>query len=240
MRSSVVVLGLITSFGSLGGFAGCGFSSPPGADDGPAPGDDAPGVTVCGTFASQFDTCRLAFDADLVLTGTLTYNTDTHALTDGSGAMIQVAHMPLTAKAGDVDAILAHDIRLAASTTLRAIGARPFAIVASGSITLDDMAQIDVSNGGAGMQAACASKATQGENDGGGAAGGGGGGYGADGGDGGRGNSDGLGGQSRGGNKGHAAGAMPAGPLGGCPGARGGMGNEPGGAGGQGGGALYL
>lgn len=231
MRSSVVKLGLLTALGCLGLLEGCGFSSPP-----------------CESFALQLATCPLlVFSDDLVLSGTLTYDTDKHELLVDKAPMT-VAQMTLTTLAGDVDAIVAHNVRLTAGAQLRAIGPKPFAIVGSGSITLEDGASIDVGNGGAGALPACANPPMLGGDSTGGGAGGGGGGYGTAGGAGGDGNGNRNGQPSditKGGTGGVAV-AMPMGPVGGCPGERGGKGFSlngpvgPGGLGGLGGGALYL
>jgi len=226
MRSSVVVLGFLTSLESIGVIGGCGFSSPP-----------------CESFASQVGTCTLAAEGDLTLAGKITYDTGTHEL-KVEGAVMAVAHMTFTTKAGDVDAIIAHNVRLIAGARLRSTGALPFAIITSGSVTLEDGSSIDVSNGGAGALPMCANPPMPGGDSISGGGGGGGGGYGAAGGKGGDGNSD-DGTRSAGG-AGEGPIGMPGGPVGGCPGARGGRGFVfsgpvgPGGAGGLGGGALYL
>ncbi|HEU4729254.1 MAG TPA: hypothetical protein VFT22_15230, partial [Kofleriaceae bacterium] len=252
MRSSAVLLGLVTSGWAL---LGCGFQAVPaeppgvaggGGDQPPAPGDQPPGeagppgADACATFSSQLDTCVLPLGGDLILTGTLAYDTEHHTLTDAQGATITVVHQVIAGRAGEVEAILARDVHLSAGSRLHAIGPLPLAIIAGGSVTLDPGAAIDVDSGGAGAQATCASGPAAGQSDAGGAAGGGGGGYGADGGDGGDGNSDGLGPDSRGGTRGRAIAAMPAGPRGGCPGAGGGRGDDAGGAGGPGGGAIDV
>jgi hypothetical protein len=236
MRSSVVGLGLLISLGSLGTFAGCGFrSSAAQGDD--APGDGAPGVDACVTFASQVDTCKLAFDSDLTLSGTITYDTGTHEL-KVDGTAMPVAHMTLTTRDGTIDAIFARNVRITSGAGLRATGTLPFGIIASGSVTLEDASQINVGNGGAGALAVCSNPPMAGGSGGGGAAGGGGGGYGAAGGNGSDGNSDGP--RTVGGAKSNSIG-MPMGPYGGCPGAAGGAGSAVGGgSGGLGGGALYI
>jgi len=225
MRSSVAALGLLTSLG------GCGFSSPPAQNDA-TPSNDA-----CTSFASQVDTCKLAFGGDLTLAGSvITYDTGTHEL-QVDGTVMSVSHMTLTTKAGDVDAIFAHNVRLTMGAGLRATGTLGFAIVAGGSLTLEDGASIDVGNGGAGARAVCSSTPAPGGNEPGGGGGGGGAGFGAGGGNGGAGNSDGA--LAPGGMNSGSVG-MPAGPRGGCPGAHGGAGDSAGGLGGLGGGALYI
>ena len=233
MRWGAIVLGFLV---------GCGFrvSDAPGlqdALDGPGGGDGMSGGEGCATpsFSTQVDTCGLALDTDLTLSGNLvTYDTGTHELRVGAVVMA-VAHMTLMAKAGDVDAILARDVHLTSGTDLVATGPLPFAIVASGSVTLDDGAAIDVGRGGAGALPVCSSPAHVG----GSAAvggGGGGGGYGDAGGNGGTGNIAVAPGGTGAGSIG-----MPDGPSGGCPGGSGGIGAASGAAaGGPGGGALYI
>ena len=204
-----------------------------GGDDA---GADAPGdACTPPSFSSQVDTCGLALDTDLTLTGSVTYDTLTHVLQVG-GVVMAVSHMTLMAKAGEVDAIFARNVRLTAGAGLVATGPLPFAIVASGSVTLDGSAAIDVGHGGAGALAVCSTPPAAGSNNLGGAGGGGGGGYGADGGRGGTGSS----GAAMGGRGSDSIG-MLTGPTGGCPGAAGGIGSGSGAAaGGPGGGALYI
>ncbi len=232
MRSGALVLGLL---------AACGFhaSGTPGAPDGPgAPGggDDTPG-SGC-TFSSQVDTCQLTLDTDLTLSSAATYDTATHELRV-NGAVMAVAHTTFTTKDSDVDAILARNVHLTSGVGLSATGPLPFAIVASGSITLDDGASIDVSDGGAGALSACSTAPHPGGDSAAGAGGGGGGAYADSGGNGGDGNSNGP--PAAGGAGGSSTGISD-GPLGGCPGAPGGRGVAPslGGQGGLGGGAIYL
>lgn len=232
MRSSAVGLGLVISLGAV---VGCGFHSPPAQGD-DTPGDGAPGTGACTTFASQVDTCKLAFGGDLTLSGRITYDTGTHEL-KVDGTAMPVGHMTLTTLDGTIDAIFARNVRLTTGALLKATGTLPFGIIASGSVTLEDASQIDLGNGGAGALAVCSNPPTAGGNSSGGGAGGGGGGFGGAGGDGSNGDSDGNG--SVGGVKSNSIG-MPIGPLGGCPGAAGGAGGLPGGAGGLGGGALYI
>jgi hypothetical protein len=225
MRSGALVLGLL---------AACGFHArgTPGAPDGLGGGDDTSG-SGC-TFSSQVDTCRLTLDTDLTLSDRVTYNTMTHEL-QVNGAAMAVAQMTLIAKAGDIDAILARNVHLTSGTGLIATGPLPFAIIASGSITLDDGASIDVSDGGAGALLVGSNAPAPGGDSDTGAGGGGGGAYGDAGGHGG------ASATSTGGAGGSSI-AAPEGLLGGCPGARGGNGlaGGPGGPGGLGGGALYL
>jgi hypothetical protein len=116
-----------------------------------------------------------------MLSGAITYDTTIHEL-KLNGAMMPIVRVTLLAKAGNVDAIVAHNVRLTAGVQLRATGMLTFAIVASGSVTLEDGATIDVSNGGAGAQTSCANPPMPGSDNTGGAGGGGGGGYGAEGG----------------------------------------------------------
>lgn len=244
MRSSVIVLGLALVS------PGCGFQSQraangevdaPGAETGAdaAPGSDAASAS-CRSFSSQFDTCRLSLDGDLVLSGSaITYDTTTHVLTIDD-VVVPVSQVDLMAKAGKVNAIIARSVRIGAQATLRATGELPLAIVASGSIALEQAALIDIGYGGAGALTRCSSLPGTGGSSPGGGGGGGGGGYGAHGGRGSNGNSDGLPPDRTSGGTGAGSIAMPAGPQGGCPGAPGGNGDSPGGGGGPGGGALYL
>jgi hypothetical protein len=200
---------------------------------------DAP-PDACATFSAQFDTCELALDVDLRLAGTaIAYNTDTHRFVV-DGIEVPVPHLTLATTGVEVDALLAHNLVLVQDTVLRATGSRPFAIVASGSITLERGAMIDVGDGGAGALTVCSSPAEAGTGSTGGGGGGGGGGYSGAGGRGGPGNRDGV--AARGGNGAGSVGSR-SGPMGGCPGAKGGDGDSPGGtggAGGGGGGGIYL
>lgn len=230
MRSGVFVLGLAGTAA-----AGCGFH----AGDRPDGGGMSDGSGGCTSFASLLDTCPLVFVGDLMISGTSSYSSDSQVLmTGGTQATISVQTIMI---GGDpVDVIYARTVQLTASAALRAIGARAVAFVASDRITVATDAQIDVSAGGAGAPASCATGgAMVGGSGAGGAGGGGGGGFGADGGNGGDGDSDGTS-LKLGGTRGRAVTELPAGLHGGCPGANGGAGNEPGGLGGAGGGAIYL
>jgi hypothetical protein len=200
-------------------------------------GGDDNGPAACVSFASLFDTCQLAFDTNLTLSASAIYDTTTNVLTVG-GTEMPVAHKVVTIQGDEVDVISAQNIRIAAGNVLRGIGIRPLAIVASGTLTIEADARIDVSNGGAGAQMTCTSAATSGQNSVEGAAGGGGGGYGADGGRGSPGNGEGQ--PTIAGQKGLAVASVPTGLRGGCRGAAGGNGGASGGAGGPGGGALYV
>jgi hypothetical protein len=238
MRTTALVLGL--SLGILA--AGCGYPALPalGGDSGTggANGDGAngDGSSSCPTgFASLLDTCALAFDGDLMLSGTaIVYDTTTHMLTV-DGATRAIAYKTITISGDEVDVLAARNVQLAATSMLTATGTRPLAIVASGSVTVATDALIQVGRGGAGAQSSCPNGATMGgASSANGGGGGGGGGYGADGGNGGNGDNN----NGAGGAKGQAVSSIPAGLRGGCPGAAGGRG--AGGAGGVGAGALYL
>jgi hypothetical protein len=236
MRSSILVLGLVVGEVT----AGCGFHSSAGAvADGGGAGSDRgiDGNGGCTSFATLVNTCQLAFDADLLVPGPASYDTDTHVLTIG-GTTMPFALKTVMIGSDPVDVISAHDVHLGLSAALRATGSHGLAIIASNDIFIDTDAQIDVSNGGAGARTSCPNGATRGHNDGNGAGGGGGGGFGADGGNGGDGNHDGQ--PVQGGSQGKAELSFPIGFHGGCAGADGGIGDVPGGAGGQGGGALYI
>jgi hypothetical protein len=196
---------------------------------------------ACTSFASLLDTCQLDLGDDLLISGAMTYDTGAHMLTPVGGDALPVAHKTVSIGGGEVDVISARDVVLMSSATLRGVGSRPLAIVASGTITIGKDAQIDVGASGAGAQTACVNPAMLGKNSPGGGSGGGGGGFGGTGGTGGIGDHD--TGDVPGGAGGAAVGASLAGLRGGCPGARGGNGSAAGGdggAGGAGGGALYL
>jgi hypothetical protein len=217
---------------------GCGFSTPGTplvegqTDDASAGMPDA-----CATFSQQLDSCA-ASGADLTLSGMNVINTDTGILAaEGGPVAITSRLVTTTTNAMEVRAVYVGTLTFAANAQLRAVGARPLALVASGKVYLLQNSLIDVSVGGAGARSMCPGGPTKGQDDPLGAAGGGGGGFGAVGGLGGNGNGD--DGPSIGGNYGIAS-LLPLGPLGGCPGAIGGVGADPGGDGGLGGGALYI
>jgi hypothetical protein len=219
--------------------AGCSFSTTVelGTDASVTPMD------ACATYSAQLDTCTLHMGPAVVLSGTLEFSTLTGTLTNKTtGQIVAVNTQELTTKGDPVYAILAENVTLAPSTTIRAIGPQGFAIIATSSITLGANAVIDVSDNGAGARTGlCPGGPTKGQDDTGGAAGGGGAGFGSAGGRGGDGNSDEFfGNTSNGGAPGAAIAAPPLGPRGGCPGAAGGNGNETGGTGGRGGGAVWL
>ncbi|HWU88333.1 MAG TPA: hypothetical protein VN253_13700 [Kofleriaceae bacterium] len=218
--------------------AACTFGSPPSAEP-DAGADPVPMPDACASFSSQLDTCALEHQIPLELSGDLMFDTDTGVLTR-NGASVTVVSKIVPTLGGEVRALLATSVLFRNTARLRAVGTRGFAIVASGSITLQAGAVIDVSTGGAGARATCDSGPARGGNDDGGAAGGGGGGFGAKGGDGGNGDSD--QGESTGGRGGDAAATPPPGPIGGCTGAGGGdqSAANPGGAPGLGGGAVFL
>lgn len=196
-------------------------------------------IDSCMTFASLLDTCQLAFDKNLTITGTATYDSMTQTLMIGSGvAMASIKVVMIDNE--PVDVISAQKVSVAASSTLRATGPHALAIVASDSLVVAVDSQITVGDGGAGARTSCPGGATAGSNNTNGAGGGGGGGFGADGGPGGEGDFDGGLPFVPGGAKGNAVAMMPAGLRGGCPGGNGGNGDALGGAGGGGGGAIYL
>jgi hypothetical protein len=235
MRSSILMLGLV-----VGAVAtGCGFHSLSGAAaDGGAGGDggsDGPGG--CTSFATLVNTCQLSFDADLIVNGPASYDTDAHVLMIG-GTATPFAIKTVMIGSDKVDVISAQNVHLGLSGSLRATGSHGLAIIANHDFLIDTDAQIDVSKGGAGARTSCPNGATRGQNNGNGAGGGGGGGFGDAGGAGGDGNHDGP--PAQGGMPGRADPDFPVGFHGGCPGADGGFGDLAGGAGGKGGGALYL
>jgi hypothetical protein len=171
--------------------------------------DSPPG---CMSFSSQLDTCATpAPTLDAVISGTSTYNTDTGVLMNG-GTMVALTHMTVQGKAGPMDVAMFRDVRLIANTKLRVTGTLPLAIIAYGTVTLEQSTLIDVSDGGAGSRTTCPNSAIAGRPDTGGAGGGGGGGFGGAGGTGGTGNSDGT--ANSAGTGGEAV-AAPTGPLGG-------------------------
>jgi hypothetical protein len=202
--------------------------------DSPPMVDGAPG---CMSFSSQLDTCAIAPPtADVMIGGTASYNTDTGVLKSGTDT-VDVTHMTVEGKAGPMDAVFLRDVRFMANTKLRVTGTLPLAIIAYGTVTLEQASLIDATDGGAGARTTCPNSAIAGRPEGDGAGGGGGGGFGGTGGTGGTGNSDGT--AVPGGTGGEAV-DTPAGPVGGCPGAAGGTGDDPGGAAGKGGGAIYI
>lgn len=203
-----------------------------------SPDASSPSDAPCTTFSSFLDTCALPAGAPLTLSGALRFDTNTGDLFDGA-TPIAVTTQTFTTPSGEIKAILGSAIVLAAGTSLRAEGARGFAIIATDSIQLENGAVIDVAVNGAGARAVCASMPDLGTDRDGGAGGGGGGGFGGPGGVGGAGDNDsstpapgGIGGEVV---------ELPLGIVGGCPGAAGGDdNNDDGGRGGFGGGAVYL
>jgi hypothetical protein len=218
-----------------------GFCASPGdgvSTDASLPGPSPDG---CTTFSRQLDTCTLSLTMDLDVSGAAIYNTDTHELRIAD-QIVPVARATIAAAGDAIDAILAHDVTLRNGAVLRAVGnqpsgAPPFAIIASGNVTIENAASIDVSDGGAGALAICPTPAGAGGDSSNGAGGGGGGGYGAAGGDGGTGNVSAP--------PVHGGSGAPSVALfglhGGCPGARGGtdLGGSVG-AGGRGGGTILV
>jgi hypothetical protein len=223
MRPAAVVLGLVSCFG-------CGFKSSAVSGDGSLDGtpsiDAADAPVLDGPDAPAGD--------DLVLSGTVTYDTGSHTL-KVNNVTTPAMHMTITVGADSFDAIVAHDVHLVLGTSLKATGGAPLVIVAQHDITIDANASIDVSDGGAGMLPNCSTAPQTGGDDNNGAGGGGGGSF------------IGTGGHGGAGHDGRAAGGPGGGSIsaqsglqGGCPGARGGAGTGAGGAPGRGGGAIYL
>lgn len=210
----------------------------PGAEsDGPVAdaSTDSSTPDACVTFASQLDTCGIAAGGDLVLSGTSTYNTDTHQLTSLMGA-IDITTVQVATSTGLLDLIVVSDFTL--SGTLRVIGDAPFGIVAFGSINVTG--EIDASAGGAGARGRtdCATAAGGiGTTNAPGSSGGGGGALRGKGGAGGKGDTNDV---PVDGAPGGDAISLPTGLLGGCPGGKGGGDMNQAGAAGEGGGAVYL
>jgi hypothetical protein len=245
MRAAVAVLGLLTALVC----SGCGFKGSPVVDPPPedaaidAPDDASPDgpPDACVSFSKQLETCALAFGGDLTITESATYDTVSHELRMGN-MVTAVTRMTLVTNGDPIDAILVHDLTIRSGAVLRAAGPQPFgalplAIIASGTVTLEDSASIDVGDGGAGATDGCATPPMIGRNNSAGSGGGGGGAYGAGGGNGGAGNN----GVEAAGGSGGGSVAMSVGLRGGCPGARGGVGSDQNfGRPGRGGGAMLI
>jgi hypothetical protein len=226
--------------------AGCSFSTsaPPVIDD---PLIDASIVDVmtttidaCTTFSTQVNTCIVPPNANmaLALTGTNTYNTENHTLTN-NGTIIPVATATVLTSTGTIDVIYVSSFSLAAGATLRAIGPLPFAIVASGTVEIEGTISLVGPAAGSRTDAIClASTGAKGQNSNLGAGGGGGGAFQGDGGDGSNGNGDGT--QTQGGDGGTKIAARPTGIMGGCDGGDGGEAQGDGAAAGDGGGAILI
>jgi hypothetical protein len=247
MRAAADVLGLLTALVC----AGCGFKSTQTLDGPPpddaavdASGEDAQfdgGLDACVTFSRQLNTCGLSATSDLSITQAATYNTSTRELRVG-GLMTGTSSAQVTVNGQTVVALLVRNLTITSGVRLRAegnmaAGAPPLAIIASGNVTLEDGASIDVSDGGAGAVDVCSTQPTVGTNNSAGSGGGGGGAYGGGGGAGGAGN---LGVEAAGGTGGGSV-AMSTGLRGGCSGASGGVGSGNNfGASGRGGGAMLI
>ena len=210
MRASLILL------------AACHLSAqgvpPDGASGGDAPGSD----TVSSDATDCFGTGL--FHACPSLAGALTLN---GALDTTADPRCQSVPQPM---GSDVCVVAGTDVNI---NSVRAVGARPLAIIASGTITINDILDVSSSSGkpGAGANAASCTSA-DGSASNGGAGGGAGGSFGGAGGDAG----DGLGATG-----GAAAAAItPPAVRGGCPGGSGGKGTGVIGPGGDGGGAVYL
>ncbi|MCW5806543.1 MAG: hypothetical protein KIT31_29530 [Deltaproteobacteria bacterium] len=162
-------------FGCLA--AGCSFTRQDGVSPDGAPGADADGPAACASYSTQVDTCLLVPSGDLTLQGKLVFDTNSGTLTAKipTGDMqVLVTSATLQTPSGEVQAILAANVTLTSATTLRAEGSRPIAIFATGTITIEPSATIDVAQGGAGARTGCGATPTVGTDRDGGAGGGGG------------------------------------------------------------------
>lgn len=225
---------------------GCSFSAttPPPAVDDPvrdASLIDVPTVMIdaCVTFSSQLDTCTIPEGGNqpLALTGSNTYDTESHVLRRGQ-TVIPVAHATVMTTTGVIDVIYVSDFSLADGASLRPFGPLPFAIAASGTVQIDG--EIDLVGPAAGSRtdAVCgASTGTRGDESNQGGGGSGGGAFQGDGGDGSDGNSD---GQQQDGGPGGTKIALPTGLLGGCDGGDGSRTMGFGAQAGDGGGAILI
>lgn len=221
----------------FGWLAACSFEPKAVAPGDAADGDAPPPIDGCTTFSTITDTCQLATGSELRITADATIDTNTGDLLQGA-MPISVAKQVIATPSGEVMALLVTDLTIAAGVTVEAKGARPLAFLATGTITFEADAVLDVAEGGAGARASCPNAAMVGQDRDGGAGGGGGAAFGSAGGSGGTGNDDGT---AAAGGMGGAADLPPGGVLGGCPGAKGGDdNNDNGGDGGLGGGAVYL
>ena len=131
------------------------------ADIGDGPIDGSFLEDACTRFSRQLDTCGLPLMTDLSIAQAATYNTSTRELRVG-GLLTATVSASVNVNGRTVDALLVRDLTIASGVTLRAAGdqpagAPPFVIIAGGTVTLDDGAAIDVSDGGAGAiaNAAC-------------------------------------------------------------------------------------
>ena len=225
MRSIVIML-------AAGAATGCVFApSPAGVIDGSVdsashgPADAAHDAAMsCTSYSTQFDTCMLGSAATntLALSGTTTYNTDTHTLVQ-NGVSSMPSHLVVSTSTGAVDVLLVGTLTVGG--TFRITGATAFGLAATTRVQIDGT--IDLTAGGAGARndAACQlASGAAGANDTTGGGGGGGGAFHGGGGAGANGDSD--NGPSLGGVGGTAV-ARLTGVLGGCSGGKGGDGRQP-------------
>lgn len=224
--------------------AACSFEhgkAPTTIRDGGGDGDTSDFDARC-SYSSVFDTCTTMMGTtDLTLTpGMWTYNTDTHVLSNGAGAMM-LPSMVIDGADGPIDVIFVSSFTIQVGATLRPTSPnmhRGFGVAATGPISI--AGTIDSADAGAGarIDTDCGpSVGKPGDDVSGGGGGGGGGAFKGKGGSGSKGNSDGP--NANGGAGGDAI-AKPASPIGGCDGGPGGDGSQNGGEGGDGGGAVYL
>lgn len=233
MRVVVVVVWLV---------AACGFTPSAATSDGSVADSRNPdsrhdAAQGCESYSTQLDTCMIGSGAnlDLTLSGSNSYNTDTHVLTESS-ATSSPPHVVVMTSTGPVDVLFVGSFTLGG--TFRITGSNAFGIAAAGGVTIDGT--IDLTNAGAGARtdAQCgAATGMAGMQDASGGGGGGGGAFHGNGGGGGQGDSD--NGPSTGGDGGTSI-ARPAGLLGGCDGGKGGDAGGNGGNGGDGGGAIVI
>lgn len=186
---------------------------------------------------SGIDVGAIVPGGNLAITCDTTFDTDARAFSDPSCATgIDLASASVVLDDGTV-VVAVQDLTVHPQTRLRAVGTRPWALVAFGDAMIAGVVDVgsnaEARGAGARSAAACgASAGARGGDDDGGASGGGGAGAGAPGGSGGAGEA------VDGGAPGQAVGA--AGRIGGCPGGDGGDGDEGGGVGGAGGGAVHI
>ena len=199
-----------------------------------APTDQAGGCTS--SFSALINTCSVAADATISLpdpANCYDYNTDSHVLgyfVCGDNNHVVLATLP-THGANGVDFLVLGSFTIGSNVSFTVRGAKPFAVVSPGPVTIDGTLDVRAGRRTAGQ--CSASAGGNGIPGGSGGGGGGGGGYG----EGGRGGGSGQ--QPAGAGGGGTS--LPSTLVGGCPGGPGGQGNAGGPApGGTGGGVVYI